>query len=85
MSYLIKNAEVLKMLEALARSSGRTKVDVLKDALHRLEEEDHRKPTDWEATLKAGLELRALGDPERGLPADKAFIDSLYEDDDVPG
>jgi antitoxin VapB len=26
-------------------------------------------------------ELRAKGNPEKGLPADKAFIDSLYEDD----
>ncbi len=26
-------------------------------------------------------EVRARSNPEKGLPADKAFIDSLYEDD----
>ncbi len=80
MSYLIKNAEVLEMLDALAKSSGRTKIDVLKDALHRLDEEEREARSSWAAALEAGLALRALGDPERGLPADKAFIDSLYED-----
>jgi len=29
--------------------------------------------------------VRAKGDPTKGLPADKAFIDSLYEDEDGDG
>ena len=29
--------------------------------------------------------LRAKGDPSKGLPADKEFIDSLYEDEDGDG
>ncbi len=34
-----------------------------------------------ELGMKFAREFRASSDPERGQPADKAFIDSLYEDD----
>jgi hypothetical protein len=29
--------------------------------------------------------MRAKGDPAKGMPADKKFIDSLYEDEDGDG
>jgi len=42
---------------------------------------DVEKPSLVELSMAFARELRAKGNPEKGLPADKAFIDSLYEDD----
>jgi antitoxin VapB len=39
------------------------------------------KPSLVELGMNFAREFRASSDPERGQPADKAFIDSLYEDD----
>jgi antitoxin VapB len=39
------------------------------------------KPSLVELSMKFSREVRARGDPKKGQPADKAFIDSLYEDD----
>jgi hypothetical protein len=39
------------------------------------------QPSKVETLLKFARDFRASGDFEKGLPADKDFIDSLYEDD----
>ena len=44
-------------------------------------EREKAKPSLVEIGMKYAREVRARSNPERGLPADKAFIDSLYEDD----
>ena len=48
--------------------------------LHELEREQG-KPSLVERGLKFARDLRAMGDPTKGQPADKAFRDSLYEDE----
>ena len=39
------------------------------------------EPSEIDAWVKFVRDFRASGNPEKGLPADKAFIDSLYEDE----
>ena len=43
------------------------------------------KPSLVELGMKFAEALRAKGDRSKGLPADKAFIDSLYEDEKDDG
>ena len=39
------------------------------------------KPSLVEISMEFARAVRAKGDPSKGLPADKEFIDSLYEDE----
>jgi antitoxin VapB len=81
MAFHIKNPET----DALARKVATLKKIGLTEAVHtalRHElERERAKPSLVELGLKFGREVRARSHPEKGLPADKAFIDSLYEDD----
>ena len=81
MAFHIKNAET----DALARKVAALKKTGLTEAvhtalIHELEREK-AKPSLVELSRDFALALRAEGDPKKGQPADKAFIDSLYEDD----
>jgi antitoxin VapB len=80
MAFHIKNSET----DALARKVAALKKTGLTEAIHialshELEREQAR-PSIVEVGIKFCRDLRARGKPERGKPADKAFIDSLYED-----
>jgi antitoxin VapB len=80
MAFHIKNPET----DALARKVAALKKTGLTEAIHialshELEREQAR-PSIVEVGIKFCRDLRARGKPERGKPADKAFIDSLYED-----
>jgi antitoxin VapB len=81
MAFHIKNAET----DALARRVAALKKTGLTEAVHTALahelERENAKPSLVERTLQFAREVRARGNPEKGLPADKAFIDSLYEDD----
>ena len=52
-------------------------------------DEDARSPKAEPSLVELGMEfaraLRAKGDSSKNLPADKEFIDSLYEDEDGDG
>lgn len=79
-AFHIKNRET----DALARKVARLKKTGLTEAIHialshELEREQG-KPSLVETGVQFCRELRARGRPERGKPADKAFIDELYED-----
>jgi len=81
MAFHIKNADT----DALARRVATLKKTGLTEAVHvalanELERETE-KPSLVEIGMAYARQVRARGNPERGKPADKAFIDSLYEDD----
>lgn len=80
MAFHIKNPET----DALARRVAAIKKIGLTEAVHtalshELEREKGR-PSLVDLGVQFCRDLRAKGDPSRGLPADKAFRDSLYED-----
>lgn len=79
MAFHIRNPET----DALARRVAALKNVGLTEAVHEallkeLERED--KSSDLDRWIKFARDFRAGGNPEKGLPADKAFIDGLYED-----
>lgn len=80
MAFHIKNAETDALARKLAalRKTGLT--EAVHDALSRELERELGKPSMVEAGLAFTRALRAKGRPERGLPADREFRDSLYED-----
>ncbi len=80
MAFHIKNADT----DALARRVVLLKKTGLTEAVHialvhELEREK-AKPSLVDLSRTFADNLRAMGDPSKGQPADKAFIDSLYED-----
>lgn len=81
MAFHIKNVET----DALARRVAALRKIGLTEAVHvALENELARakaEPSEIDAWVKFVRDFRASGNPEKGLPADKAFIDSLYEDE----
>jgi antitoxin VapB len=81
MAFHIKNAKT----DALARRVATLRKVGLTEAVHvALENELARakaEPSEIDTWVKFVRDFRASGNPEKGLPADKAFIDSLYEDE----
>ncbi|MBN9244977.1 MAG: type II toxin-antitoxin system VapB family antitoxin [Mesorhizobium sp.] len=80
MAFHIRNPET----DALARRVAALKKVGLTEAVHEallkeLEREEG-KPSLVEISATFARRLRSMGDPSKGLPADKAYIDSLYED-----
>lgn len=79
MAFHIKNPET----DALARKVAARDKTGLTESVHiALKHELEREeiiPSEVERVLQFAREVRALGNPEEGLPADKEFIDSLYE------
>ncbi|MER8731792.1 type II toxin-antitoxin system VapB family antitoxin [Mesorhizobium sp. M1227] len=81
MAFHIKNPET----DALARRLAAVKRTGLTEAVHaalkhELEREQARRSL-VEIGVRFCRDLRARGKPDRGRPADKAFRDSLYEND----
>ena len=84
MPLYIRDEEVAELARRTKEATGaKTVTEAVKRALER-ELADRKEQTDSdfvERALAFGRRMRAKGDPSKGLPADKAFIDSLYEDD----
>jgi antitoxin VapB len=80
MAFHIKNPET----DALARKVAAVKkvglTEAVHDALQKELEREQGKPSLVEMSAAFARKLREMGDPAKALPADKAFIDSLYED-----
>lgn len=80
MAFHIKNPDT----DALARQVAALKKVGLTEAVHSALahelEREREKPSLVEISAAFARKLRAMGDPAKALPADKAFIDSLYED-----
>ncbi len=81
MAFHIKNPET----DALARRVAALKKTGLTEAVHlALSNElarEQGKPSLVDLGIKFSRELRSKGKPGLGKPADKEFIDSLYERD----
>ena len=81
MAFHIRNAETEALARRLAALKNAGLTEVVHDALRRELDRELAKPSLVEQGLAFTRALRAKGRPERGLPADKEFIDSLYEND----
>lgn len=79
MALYIKDPEVNKLAERLMRLRKATKTEVVRQALRNEIEREKAKPSLVEASVAFCRALRAKGNPEKGKPADKEWIDSLYE------
>lgn len=83
MSLYIKDRETAALADEVARRTGKTKTAVVREALtafrHQLPPEEAAKP-DFVERYMAWRAQNPLP-PMTGLKADKAFYDSLYEDD----
>ena len=79
MALYVKDSEVSLLAERLAQLRKTTKTEAIRQALrHELEHEERQTYVD--RAVAFARRVRAMGKPEKGLPADKAFRDSLYED-----
>lgn len=78
MPLYVKDQEVSELADRLAAMRGLTKTEAVRQALQNEIAKAH--PSRVEQALAIGERLREMAGPH-GLPADKAFIDSLYEDD----
>lgn len=81
MAFHIRNPETDALARKVAAAKGVGLTQAVHEALRHELERAQEKPSIVERGLRFAEELRRRSHPERGLPADKAFIDSLYEDD----
>ena len=81
MALYIKDPEVDRMVERVSRIEGVSKTEAVRRALRRELEQVEPAPS-LEERMEAFLrDLEASAPVARGLPVDKAWIDSLYERD----
>ena len=80
MAFHIKNPETDRLARRVAALKKVGLTEAVHDALQKELEREVQKPSLVEISASFARKLRALGDPSKRLPADKAFIDSLYED-----
>ena len=80
MAFHIKNRETEALARRVAALKGTGLTEAVHTALrHELEREQSR-PSEIDVWIEFAREFRARGNPEKALPVDKAFKDSLYED-----
>lgn len=79
MAILIKNPKTDALVRKVAKLKGISLTEAVHEALERELERETTKPSLVELSRDFAQRLRELGDPSKGLPADKEFIDSLYE------
>ncbi|MBL8578674.1 MAG: type II toxin-antitoxin system VapB family antitoxin [Mesorhizobium sp.] len=80
MAFHIKNTETDALARKVAALKGIGLTEAVHTALKNELEREQNKPSLVEQSIEFARRMRAKGDPSKGLPADKAFIDSLYED-----
>lgn len=81
MAFHIRNPETDRLVRQVARLKGIGLTEAVHMALeHELAREEATTPL-AERIGEFSRNLRARSHPERGLPADKAFFDSLSGDD----
>ena len=77
MPLFVRDAEVDALVEQLASIKGRTKTETVREA-HELERERGQLNL-AEQSAEFARRLKERAGP-RAIPADKAFVDALYED-----
>jgi antitoxin VapB len=80
MPLYVKDAEVDRMAERVAKLHRVTKTEAIRRALRHELERSQASPTLVERGVAFARALRAKAVLEKARPADKAFIDGLYED-----
>ncbi len=75
----IRDSETDRLVRELAKKRGLGLTEAVRDAVRHELERDTNKLSLWERTADIRAEIASW--PETGLKADKAFYDSLYEDD----
>lgn len=81
MALYVKDPEVDSLAREVMQRRKLNKTEAVRLALRNELARDVDKPSLVELTREFQDLVRAMGNPEKGLPIDKAFIDSLYEDD----
>lgn len=81
MALFVKDPEVDALAERLMTLKHLNKTEAVRQALKNEVAREEAKPSMIEITREFQKRVRAIGNPEKGLLVDKAFIDSLYEDD----
>jgi len=81
MTLFVKNPEVDRLARRLAELRKVSKTEAVRAALQHEIEREQGTPSLVERGIAFSRALRARGNPAQGAPADKAFIDSLYEGD----
>ncbi|WP_274629929.1 type II toxin-antitoxin system VapB family antitoxin [Arvimicrobium flavum] len=81
MAFHIRNPETDALARKVATLKGMGLTEAVHAALENELERTSHQPSLFEKSRKFAERLRATGRPELGKPADKDFIDSLYEDD----
>ena len=79
MALFVKDREVARLAERLAAIRKVSKTEVVRQALRHELERERAKPSLVDLGVDFCRKLRARGNPAKALPADKAFIDGLYE------
>jgi antitoxin VapB len=84
MPLYIRDDDVAELARRVQQvTNARTVTDAVRLALQHELEREQGKPSLVEIGVAFSRALRARGKPESGKPADKDFIDSLYEGDGV--
>lgn len=81
MALFVKNPEVDELAGLLAAIRKVSKTEAVRQALEHELERVGARPSLVQQGVDFCRALRARGNPERAQPADRAFIDSLYEGD----
>lgn len=81
MAFHIKNPETDALARELAKLRKIGLTEAVHTALQNELERERGKPSLVELGIAFSRDLRAKGNPDRGRPADKDFIDGLFEDD----
>jgi antitoxin VapB len=81
MAFHIKNPETDALARKVAAAKGLGLTQAVHEALRNELARTASEPSLIEKSLEFSRRLCAKGHPELGKPADKEFIDSLYEDD----
>lgn len=80
MALYVRDPEVDRLVVELSERRRLSKTEVVRQALANELERERGKPSLVEVGVAFCRELRARGDAGVAKAADKAFIDSLYED-----
>ena len=79
MAIHVRDPETDALVRALARKKGVQLTEAIRCAVRNELEREDQKLSLWERT--ADIRARIASYPDTGLEADKAFYDSLYEDE----
>jgi len=78
LALFVKDPEVDRLAERLARLRKASKTEVVRDALRHELEREEQAPGLVERGVAFVRELNARAKPDAVQPADKDFVDSLY-------